>query len=498
MLKKIFNLFKTKFLTVLFWAIISAAFIGPGTVTSCTQAGAYHQYDLMWAMLFSTMACILLQEATARITILSGNNLGQALTIYFAGKGKRTLIFILVVGAIIIGCAAYETGNILGSVEGLLLIFPKLESKIASLIPEFYQKIELFKENHSFFSELKISKMIFVLIIGTLVYLAFKFRSIKTIANSMGVIVFLMGIAFITTFITLKPSLTEFFGAALTPTIPESYGISSIPSPGILILAIIGTTIVPYDLFLGSSLADRKQTLSDMRFGISVSIILGGFVSMAIIAVGSEITEGWDKAAIIGMDFNFKLVSNILELNNGEWAVYIFGFGLFAAGLTSAITSPLASALTASSLFKQKNSKKWSIKSKNFKRIIFTVLSIGLIFGFLNVKPIPAIITAQALNGLILPFISVFLIFVINDIKIMGKDGVNSIFTNILMTFTIWITMIIGILNIIKASLSVLKIKDPIPDYIIIIIGSISLLVSLLILFVVYRKRTKYNKQIQS
>jgi Mn2+/Fe2+ NRAMP family transporter len=216
---------------------------------------------------------------------------------------------------------------------------------------------------------------------------------------------------------------------------------------------------------------------------------------MAIIAVGSEITEGWDKEAITGMVFNFKLVSSILELSIGDWAVYIFGFGLFAAGFTSAITSPLASALTASSIFKKENSEKWSLQSKNFKRIIYFVLAVGLTFGFLNVKPIPVIITAQALNGLILPFISIFLLFIINDLKIMGKIGVNGIFSNIFMTFTVWITLIIGLINIIKAILSVFKIKTPISNPAIIAIASSTLILSIFFLIIIYRKRKRYRKE---
>jgi Mn2+/Fe2+ NRAMP family transporter len=492
MSKDLKNNFKAKFLSVLFWAVISAAFIGPGTVASCTQAGAYHRFDLMWTMVFSIIGCIFLQEATARITMISGKNLGQAIAIFFEGKTQKAIIFILIVGAIIIGCAAYETGNILGAVEGLLLIFPKLELNIKHLIPDFYIKIELFKELNPFFSELKISKIIFVFIIGILVYLVFKFRSIRTIANSMGIIVFLMGIAFVTTFIFLKPSMSEFLRGSFIPTIPKDYGVSTIPGPGILILAIIGTTIVPYDMFLGSSLASRKQSIIDMRFGISFSIILGGIISMAIIGVGSSVTEGMDEEAIKGMTFSFKLLSDVLEIYIGKWSVYIFGFGLFAAGFSSAITSPLASALTASSLFSQNNPEKWKIHSPKFMKIIFFVVSVGLFFGFLNVKPIPVIIMAQAMNGLILPFISVFLLFVVNDYKIMGKDGINGVISNIFMTFTVWITMIIGIVNIFKAIMSAFGIKTILNDSIIIIIGSTTFVISIFILIVLYRRRSKY------
>ena len=65
--------------SVIIWSIISAAFIGPGSVTTAVAAGALYNLDLMWAVTFSIAACIALQEVAARLTIASGLNVGQAL-----------------------------------------------------------------------------------------------------------------------------------------------------------------------------------------------------------------------------------------------------------------------------------------------------------------------------------------------------------------------------------------------------------------------------------
>ncbi|RMD96348.1 MAG: divalent metal cation transporter, partial [Calditrichaeota bacterium] len=110
-----------RLLNILFWSIISAAFIGPGTVTTAAKAGASYRFALLWALLFSTLACLILQEASARITIVSGRNLGQALRDQFHGGVAGFAVLILVLGAIILGCAAYEAGNILGGVAGAVL-----------------------------------------------------------------------------------------------------------------------------------------------------------------------------------------------------------------------------------------------------------------------------------------------------------------------------------------------------------------------------------------
>ncbi len=71
---------KNKLLNILFWSVISAAFIGPGTITTASKAGALFGFDLLWALVFSTFACLVLQEAVARLAIHSGTNLGEAIS----------------------------------------------------------------------------------------------------------------------------------------------------------------------------------------------------------------------------------------------------------------------------------------------------------------------------------------------------------------------------------------------------------------------------------
>ncbi len=446
---------KNRVVNVLFWSIVSAAFIGPGTVITATKAGASFHFDLMWAMLFSTFACLLLQEASARITIVSGMNLGESIAKHFEGRPSKMLVLILVIGAIVLGSAAYETGNILGSVEGLHFVFDD--------VPKIY----------------------FVLGIGVFAFIALSMKSLQVVAKFMGSIVFLMGFAFVITAVLLKPSFPEMIRGSFIPTIPDTSG------AGILILGIIGTTVVPYDLFLGSSIADKKQTLNDARFGLSFAIILGGLISMAIMTVGSAITEGMPPKATqeIVANFSFKSIENVLFLDTliGENAVYIFGFGMFAAGLTSAITAPLASSITAKSLFVKKD-KPNKIHPIYFKLVSMGVLFTGITFGFLEIKPVPAIIMAQAFNGLILPFISIFLVFVINNSKLMGENT-NSIFANILMAIVVWVTMLIGSLNVIKAISKTIGIKIEQPDLLFIIVTIIGFLITATIFLKIYKKK---------
>ncbi len=438
---------KSRILNVLFWSVISAAFIGPGTVTTATKAGAYFHFDLMWALAFSTLACILLQEASARVTIHSGMNLAKAIAKQFENRSAKGLVLMLVIGAIVLGSAAYETGNILGSMAGLGLIFD---------IPQY----------------------ILVSIIGVLAFIALSLRSVQTIAKLMGGVVFLMGIAFITTAVLLKPSVSDILKGVFIPTVPQSSG------AGLLILGIIGTTVVPYDLFLGSGVLDKSQKISEMRFGLSVAIILGGLISMAIMTVGTVI-EG---------EFTYDALVSALSEKIGIYAVYVFGFGMFAAGFSSSITAPLVSSITAKSFFEEKSVSKWKTQGRYYKMVYIGVLITGLGFGYAQVEPIPAIILAQALNGLILPFISVFLIYVINDPVLMGKNKTNGWFSNILLGFITWVTMVLGAISVVESISTALKLNITDSNEFIIIIGIISLIISIVIVFLVGAYKRKREK----
>lgn len=451
---------KHRILNILFWSVISAAFIGPGTVTTATKAGVFFHYDLMWTMLFSIFACLLLQEASARIAIFSGMNLGEAIAKHFEGRSSRFVILSAIIIAIILGSAAYETGNILGSVEGLRFVFRDIDPRI------------------------------FVLIIGVFAFVAFRLKSIRSIAQVLGSFVYLMGFAFLITAFFAKPDISEVIKGSFIPKVPD------VPGAGILILGIIGTTVVPYDLFLGSGIVDKTQTMKDARIGLSVAIILGGIISMSIMTVGSSITEGWSADAISNIKFNFDLMKDGLYLNSyiNDYAVYIFGFGMFAAGLTSAITAPLASAITARSMF-NKNPKKWTSNSLYFVLVTSGILLTGMTFGFLQIKPVPAIIVAQAFNGLILPFISIFMLIIINNPVVM-KKRLNSHLGNVLMSVVVWITLLIGTINLSKALQSTFGVNIENQDLFFTILAIVNFIITAFMLYKIYKFRNKKVKEL--
>ena len=66
-------------MSLLYWTMLAACTVGPGTVVTCARAGAEFQLNLIWALIFASLLAYTLQEGTARLTITSGMSLGQCI-----------------------------------------------------------------------------------------------------------------------------------------------------------------------------------------------------------------------------------------------------------------------------------------------------------------------------------------------------------------------------------------------------------------------------------
>jgi manganese transport protein len=81
-------------------ALVTAAFIGPGTITTCSFAGANFGYALLWGMVFSIVATVVLQEMSARLGIITRQGLGEALRKQFRSPVSKLFTAVLVISAI--------------------------------------------------------------------------------------------------------------------------------------------------------------------------------------------------------------------------------------------------------------------------------------------------------------------------------------------------------------------------------------------------------------
>lgn len=376
--------------------LIAAAFIGPGTITTCIMTGVNTGYTLIWAIVFSTFATMVLQEMAARLGYSTQEGLGEAINHKFDGGIKRYLSFALVISAILIGNAAYEAGNLSGGVLGIDLLM----------------------------GEFKYS----VLIIGAVSFTFLYIGKYKWIERILITLVIAMSISFLLTSIIVKPNLED-VAIGFIPTTLNKNNL-------LLIMGLIGTTVVPYNLFLHASTISKKwnksASLKDIRTENNVSILLGGIISLLII-----ITAGANKNAISDVS-SAKDMALQLQPLFGEGAKYLMGIGMLAAGLSSALTAPLAASYAAKGLFN------WTENSIQFKLVWMTILIIGIAFSLLGYKSITIIKFAQITNALLLPLIAIFLIYLCNDKEILGRN-INSKLANLLGLIIILVTLSLAI-----------------------------------------------------
>ena len=391
--------------------IITSAFIGPGTVTLCSLSGIEFGYSLIWCVIFSIIATCYLQELSSRLGIISRKGLSDVLK-----ENKNQLIkkssYLLIVLSLFIGNTAYESGNISGTVMGLETF---LGSGLINNSP--------------------IPINIYPILIGIILVGIILVGSYNVFEKLLVGLVFIMSITFIITAILSKPSLSDLI-SGLKPSVNKTNYL--------YVIGLIGTTVVPYNLFLHSYIAKKKwKTIEDYKLSIPdtiISILIGGIISISII-----ITAASNNHLINGSN-----IKNAIDLGGqltpylGDFSKYFISIGLFSAGITSSITAPIATSYALSGIFNYK--AEW--KDKNFKIVAIIIILFGIIFSSINYSPIIIIKLAQFINGLFLPLISIFLLWAINQKKIMG-NYINSIGYNLLGVVIIMVSILIGLKSLI-------------------------------------------------
>ena len=383
--------------------LVSAAFIGPGTVTVCSLAGVNFGYSLLWALLISIFACIVLQEMSARLGLISGKGLSDCIRDEISSPAVKIFTLILIFSAIVLGNAAYEAGNISGAVLGLEAVFSSVNFQVGN-----------FQLNS------------WSLLIGGTAFLLLLLGSYKKLEKIFIGLVVLMSIAFILTAFLTRPDISQI----LKGFIPGSF------DSGLLtIIALVGTTVVPYNLFLHASLVSEKwngpEYLGAVRKELIFSLFLGGLVSMAILicAAASHITN-IESAADLAVG---------LEPLFGNSATVFLAIGLLAAGITSSITAPLAAAYVVQGCLGWKG----GMQSKRFKMVWMIIIILGVVFSSLGIKPVEIIQFAQIANGLLLPIIAIFLFWIVNKRSVLGEHK-NTLLQNIIGFLVIALSVFLG------------------------------------------------------
>ncbi len=386
--------------------VVAAAFIGPGTLTTATVAGVSYGNTLLWALVFSTLATIVLQEMAARLGVIGGLGLGEAIRQRFERKLVRYASAALVIGAIVLGNAAYQTGNLLGGALGIAQLVGGSRSVWGSLL----------------------GLAAFVLLWSG------RYRWIERVLVAM---VAIMGAVFFATAIAVRADPAS-LARGLVPT-----GFAD-PDAMLVALGLVGTTVVPYNLFLHSSaVRERWRGEADLvtaRVDTVLSVTLGGLISIAVLLTAAALPAGLTQVG------GAADMARALEPLLGRWAGTFFAVGLLAAGFSSAITAPLAAAYATCGVMG------WSsdLRGRAARGVWVLVLAAGVLFSALAVRPVPAIIFAQVANGLLLPIMAGFLLYVANDRRLLGGRA-NGAASNLAGAAVVVLAMVIGLRSLLLA-----------------------------------------------
>ncbi len=363
--------------------LIVGSFIGPGTVTSSTRAGSANGLTLFWCVLFSVIAVIVVQGMSARIGIVTQNGLAENLKDDFADHPVlRNILCGLVAVAITIGGFAYMGGDLTGTALGVSAL-TGVSTKIIAPIWG----------------------------VAILLILNFAGDAVKYLEKLLGACVVIMAVVFLITMVVVKPDFGELMHGCV-PTVPEGSIMTC--------LALIGTTVVPYNMFLHAASAKRTWHSPDeiplCSFGTTVPMIIGGVVTGSIMITSATVMRG--MAVNNAMDMAVQL-----EPTLGNLAQPFMAVGLIAAGVSSAVCTPIGVSYVLAGLFGWKTDR----SDKRYTITNAAVLVTGIIIAALGSNPLALIMTAQAVNGIVLPVVVGVTVYLTSRRKIMGEYKNNAL-----------------------------------------------------------------------
>lgn len=385
--------------------LIVGSFIGPGTVTSSTRAGSQYGFTLFWCILFSVIAVIVMQGMAARLGIITQEGLAENLKHDFADRPVlRNILCGLVAVAIAVGGFAYMSGDLTGTALGVSAL-TGVSTKIIAPIWG----------------------------ICILLILNLAGDAVKYLEKLLGVCVIIMAAVFVITMIIVRPNLGELLHGCI-PTIPEG-GLMTC-------LSLIGTTVVPYNMFLHAASAKRTwhspEELPLCAFGTTVPMIIGGIVTGAILVTSATVMRGMEVNNAMDMAVQ-------LEPTLGSLAQPFMAVGLIAAGISSAVCTPMGVSYVFAGLFGWKTDR----SDKRYTITNAAVLITGIVIAALGTNPLGLIMTAQAVNGIVLPVVVGVTLYLTSRSRIMGKYK-NGVITNILGLAIFAISLVLGLSSFIS------------------------------------------------
>lgn len=397
--------------------LIFLAVLGPGIITSNVDndaggiatysiAGAQFGYSLLWTIVPAVFLLIIIHEMSARMGAITGKGLADLIRENFGVKATFYIMLALLVT---------NLGNTVAEFAGVA----------ASL--------EIFG----------VSKYISVPIAALFVWFLVVKGSYKSVEK-----VFLIACLFYVTYIVsgflASPDWSEVALETVKPSFEFSYAYI------FMLIGIIGTTIAPWQQFyLQSSIVEKgvdaanyRQSRWDVIIGCVIAGIVVYFIVVACAATlfksGVYNIEGAADAALA------------LKPLAGKYCSMLFAFGLFNASLFAASVLPLSTAYyVCEGLGWEAGVDKTFKEARQFYILYTAIIVAGVaIVLFPNFPLFFIMVLSQVINGVLLPFILIFMLLLINKVDLMG-EFVNGRFLNVVSWLTVFVIIVLTIILLI-------------------------------------------------
>ena len=392
------------------WKTVGLFFIlmGPGIITSNVDndaggittyslAGAQFGLKLIWSLIPIMIALIVIQEMCARMGVVTGKGLSDLIREKFGAK----ITFYLMIGVFLT-----NMGNVFSEFAGLAA------------------GMEIFGVN----------KFISVPIGAFLVWWMVVKGTYKSVEKAF-LVACVFYVSYIITGIIVKPDWEHVFSQFAHPQL------SLDPSEMTMLIGVVGTTIAPWmQFYLQASIVEKGIKIEEYkfaRFDVVMGAIVVHIVAFFIILVCAETLF---KSGIRIETAKDAALS--LKPLAGKYCTYLFAFGMVNASLFAASILPLSTTyLICEGLGWEVGIDKKFVEAPQFYGFYSLIIFLGAgIVLYPNFPLIPIMYFSQVINGMVLPFILIFMLLLINDKKLMGDHTNGPLFNAIA-----WVTTLVMI-----------------------------------------------------
>lgn len=396
--------------------LIAVGYMDPGNWVTSIAGGAQFKYKLLAVVLISSLIAMLLQAMSAKLGIVTGQDLAQ-ITRQRTSKKMGFVLWVIAEAAIM----ATDVAEIIGSGIAIQLLF-----KIPLIVGIIITAAD-------------------VLILLLLMKLGF--RKIEAIVATLVSVILLV---FLYEVILAKPSMSGILGGYVpSPTIISNHSMLY------LSLGIIGATVMPHDLYLGSSIsqtrkidrnskAELKKAVKFSTIDSSIQLFIAFIVNSLLLILGAALFFGKDSSLGKFVDlFNALSDSQIVGAIASPMLSMLFAVALLSSGQSSTITGTLSGQIVMEGFIRLKVPL-W------VQRLITRLLSVTpvLIFAVIyhdNEAKIEDLLTfSQVFLSIALPFAAIPLVMYTSSKELMGEFA-NKLWVKIAAWFS---TIVLIILNI--------------------------------------------------